>query len=181
MRFLKSILRLFVACATASINYAAKANITITLASLGDGGYRESAGLDNTTNKYMDCLIGGSIRVGTVIADGSISILAYGSHDGGVIMSGGLIGTDETITWGTTPSTSSVEGFNQLKHLATISVDTTDDDNDIEFAGLSLAAAFGGSVPEDWGIVVLNETGVALHATQTNTEIHYQGIKYDSA
>ena len=165
--------------ATGQLNYTAKVNITVTNTSLGDGGYRESAGVQNEVNKFMDVVIGGSILVGVVTADGTISILGYASHDGGLTYSGGLVGTDETITWGTTPSTSSVEGFNQLTHLRTISVDTTDDNNDIEFAGISLAAAFG-VVPEDWGIVVLNETGVALHATGTNNEIHYAGIKYES-
>lgn len=167
--------------ATITPNYASSAAITCTVANLGDGGYRESAGVSNTTNKYMDALVGGSIQVGTVTADGTISVFAYASMDGGTIYSGGLAGTDETITWGTTPSTSSVEGYNNLRLLGVISVDTTDDDNDIEFAGFSVASVFGGVMPEKWGIVVLNETGVALHATGTNNEFHYQGIKYDSA
>lgn len=166
---------------TASPKYAAAAAITVTLASLADGGYRESAGINNTVNKYMDALVGGSIQVATVVADGTISIFAYGSMDAGGIYSGGLVGTDEAITWGTTPASSSVEGYNQLKLLGVISVDTTDDDNDIEFAGFSVAAAFGGVMPEKWGIVVLNESGVALHVTGTNNEIHYQGINYESA
>ena len=166
--------------AEAKPKYAASAAITCTLTSLADGGYRESAGVNNTTNRYMDALVGGSIQVGAVTADGTISVFAYGSADAGGIYSGGLAGTDETITWGTTPASSSVEGFNQLKLLGVISVDTTDDNNDIEFAGFSVAAAFGGVMPEKWGIVVLNETGVALNATGTNNEIHYQGITYES-
>lgn len=167
--------------ATVTPNYASSAAITITLTSLADGGYRESAGVSNTTNKYMDAVIGGSIQVGVVTADGVISLFAYGSADAGGIYSGGLAGTDETITWGTTPASSSVEGFNQLRLLGVVSVDTTDDNNDIEFSGMSVAGAFGGIMPEKWGIVVLNESSIALNATGTNNEVHYQGIKYDSA
>lgn len=167
--------------ATANVAYATSAGITCTVTSLADGGYRESAAVDNGTNLYMDALVSGSIQVGAVAADGTISIFAYGSVDGGTVYSGGLAGTDETITWGTTPSTSSVEGFNNLKLLGVVSVDTTDDNNDIEFGPFSVAAAFGGVLPKSWGIVVLNETGVALHATGTNNTFDYTGITYTSA
>lgn len=167
--------------ATASQNRAAAAAITIDVDSLADGGYRCSAVVDNSANLYLDAQINLSIQVGAVAADGTISIFAYGGADGTTIYDGGLNGADETITWGTTPSTSSVEGFNQLKLLGVISVDTTDDNNDIEAMIGSVAAAFGGVLPARWGIVVLNETGVALHATGTNNAFDYVGIKYDSA
>lgn len=129
----------------------------------------------------MDVQLNCSIQVGTPTADGTISVFAYGSMEGETIYDGGLNGADETITWGTTPSTSSVEGYNQLRHLRTISVDGTDDNNDIEFTIGSIAAAFGGVMPAYWGIVVLNETGAALHATGTNNAFNGVGIKYEDA
>lgn len=169
--------------ATVSVNYAANsAQITITLTSLANGGYRESAAVDNSSNLYVDALVSGSIQVGAVSADGSISIFGYGSVDDGATQySGGLAGTNETITWGTTPSSSSIEGFNNLPLLGVVSVDTTDDNKDIEFAAFSVAAAFGGVLPKSWGVVVLNESSVALHATGTNNTIDYLGIKYTVA
>jgi len=168
--------------ATATINYASTGTaITITMTSLADGGYRESAAVTNATNKYLDALVGGSIQVGAVAADGTIEIYAYASADGGTTYSGGLAGTNETITWGTTPATSSVNGVSQLVLLGVLDVDTTDDNNDIEFGPYSIAAAFGGVLPEDWGLVVGNSTGTAFHATGTNNGLHYSGIKYDSA
>jgi hypothetical protein len=167
--------------ATSSIDYTATGTaLTCTVTSLADDGYRESAAVTNATNKYLSVLIGGSIQVGTVTADGSIKVYAYASADGGTTYSGGLVGTDETITWGTTPSTSSVNGFNNLFLLGIANVDDTDDDNDIEFGPFVLEAAFGGIVPEDWGIVIKNETGVAFHATGTNNTLHYSGIKATS-
>ena len=170
---------------TASINYKSLtsiAAITATLTSLADGGYRESAGVDNATELFIDALVAGSIQVGAVTADGTIKVYAYASMDNGVIYDGGLIGTDETIVWGTTPSTSSVEGFKQLKLLDVISVDTTDDDNDIEFVCKnSVASVYGGVMPLNWGVVILNDTGVAFHATGTSNSLGYQGIKYDNA
>lgn len=167
--------------ATTSLNTAAAAGITADLTSLADAGYRESAAIDNSSNLYVDAQVSGSIQVGAVSADGQILIYAYGSIDGGTVYSGGLAGTDETVTWGTTPSSSSVNGFSQLKLLAVIDVDTTDDDNDIEFLTGSVAAAFGGVMPDSWGIVIKNDTGIALHATGTNNTLDYVGIKYDTA
>lgn len=167
--------------ATTSLNTAGSAAITITVTSLADGGYRESASVDNSTNLYIDAHVAVSLQVGAVAADGAINIFGYGSMDGGTIYSGGLIGTDETITWGTTPATSSVEGFNNIPLLGVLSVDTTDDDNDIEGGPFALAPAFGGVMPDHWGIVVNNETGAAFHATGTNNAAKYAGIKYDTA
>lgn len=168
--------------ATTSLNIAAEAAITITLTSLADGGYRESAAVDNSSNLYLDAMVQGSIQVGAVAADGVINVFGYGSIDAAnAIYSGGLAGTDETITWGTTPSTSSVEGFNNIPLLGVVSVDTTDDNNDIEFGALSVAAGFGGVMPESWGVVINNETGTGLHATGSNNVVEYAGIKYDSA
>ena len=168
--------------ATANVAYATSASITCTVTSLADGGYRESAAIDNTTNLYMDALITGSIALnGTLTGDGTINIFAYGSIDGGTVYSGGLAGTDETITWGTTPSTSSVEGFNNLKLIGVVSTDDTDDGNDIEFGPFSVAAAFGGVLPKSWGIVVENQTNAAFDATGTNNTFDYVGVTYTSA
>lgn len=162
-----------------NVTYATSAGITCTLTSLGDGGYRESAAVDNTTNLYMDALVTGSVKLNaTITADGTISIFAYGSIDGGTVYSGGLIGTNETITWGTTPSTSSVQGYNQLKLIGVASTDATDDANDIEFGPFAVAPSFGGVLPKSWGIVVLNETGAAFDATGANNTLDYVGITY---
>lgn len=168
--------------ATINLSYASSTAITITLTSLGDGGYRESTAVDNTTNLYMDALVGGSIAMNaTISADGSFTVYAYGSWDGGTNYTGGLAGTDETITWGTTPSTSSVEGYKNLMVLGVVNVDTTDDGNDIEFGPFGVAQAFGGVLPPKWGIVILNNTGAAFDATGTNNAVKYSGIEYTSA
>lgn len=167
--------------ATFTSNYDTNNTITCTLTSLGDGGYRESAVVTNATDKFVDASVGGSIQVGTVTVRGLISIYAYASTDDGTTYSGGLAGTNETITWGTTPSSSSVNGYSQLVRLHSIDVDATDDNNDIEFTcPVSIAEAFG-FMPQKWGIVVHNETGVALHATGTNNKVVFNGLKYDSA
>lgn len=165
---------------TTTLNSSAAQTVTITLTSLGDGAWRQSAVVDNdVTNKFLDALVGGSIQVGAVTADGTIDVYAYGSYDD-TNFSGGVGSTDQAITWGTTGSTS-VEGFRQLMLLGQIVVDTTDDNNDILFGPFSVAEVFGGLLPTKWGIVIENNTGVALNATGTNNEVQFTGLKLDNA
>ena len=167
--------------ATSKVAYASTGTaITITLPSLADGAYRESTAITNAANLYIDALVGASIQVGAVGADGTIEVYAYASADGGTTYSGGLDGSDAAVTWGTTHSTS-VNGFSQLVLLGVIDVDTTDDNNDLECGPYSIASAFGGVLPEDWGLVIKNDTGTAFHATGTNNSVHYSGIQYTSS
>ena len=163
--------------ATATINYTAAASVTITLTSLADAGFRESTAIDNSSSKYMDALVGGKIQIGAPSADGTIAIYAYGSYDG-TEYTAGLTGSDGTVTWGTTGSTG-LDGANNLPLLGVISVDATDDNDDARWGPFSVAQAFGGVLPTKWGIVVKNSTGASLHATGTNNECQFMGIKYD--
>lgn len=165
--------------ATVTTNYTAAASLTLTVTSLADGGYRESTAVDNSTNKYVDALVGGKIQIGAPGADGTIAIYAYGSYDG-TEYTAGVTGTDGTITWGTTGSTG-LDGFNNLPLLGVVSVDATDDNDDCRWGPFSVAQAFGGVLPTKWGVVVKNSTGASLHATGTNNECQFQGIKFDVA
>lgn len=165
--------------ATANIAYAAAASVTITVTSLADGGYRESTAVDNSSNKYVDALVGGKVQIGAVGADGTFSIFAYGSYDG-TEYTAGVTGSDGTITWGTT-GTTGVDGYLNLPLLGVVSVDTTDDNDDVRWGPFSVAQAFGGVLPTKWGVIIKNSTGTAFHATGTNNECQFQGITYTIA
>lgn len=166
--------------AVATITYSSANTVTITLTSLADAGWRESTALNNNSStNYVDCLVGGKIQIGAVGADGTIEIYAYGSYDG-TEYTAGLTGSDGTITWGTTGSTG-VDSYFNLPLLGTVIVDTTDDNDDVRWGPFSIAAAFGGSVPPKWGVVVRNRTGTAFHATGTNNECQYTGVTYTVA
>jgi hypothetical protein len=164
---------------TVTTNYDTTGTVTITLASLANGAYQCSEVKDNTTDKYVDIVVGGSIQIGAPTADGTIEIYAYGSYDG-TTYTGGVPGTNTTITWGTTGATS-VHGYSQLKLLQVLDVDDTDDNKDVIWGPVGIAQAFGGVLPIKWGLVIRNVTGVILHATGTNNEVQYMGIKYDYA
>jgi len=148
---------------------------------LADGGYHSSAALNNNSStNYVDCLVGGAVRVGTLGATGgSISIYAYASYDG-TEYTGGLDGADANITWGTTPSSSFVDGFQALPLLGVIGTENADDDKVIRWGPFSIAQAFGGTVPPKWGVVIRNSTGASFHATQTGAECQYTGVTFTS-
>lgn len=162
-----------------TITYSTNKTVTITPASLADGGFRESTAVNNdSSTNYIDCLVGGLVRLGTVSADGTIAIYAYGSYDG-TEYTAGVSGTDGTITWGTT-GRSGVESAANLILLGIASTDSTDSNDYVTWGPFSIAQAFGGSVPPKWGIVLKNSSGAALHATQTSSECVYTGVTYTS-
>ena len=163
--------------ATSSISYTA-GTITITYASLANAGWQQSTAVDNTTALYTDALVGGKCVLGTTIAaDGQLEFYAYASYDGTTYnpVPGS---TDATITWGTNCS---ALGYQDLKFLGVARVDDTDDDDTVEWGPFPIAAAFGGTMPQKWGIVMKNSTGVTMAATQTGAEAKYVGIKMTSA
>jgi len=165
--------------AEAKIKYGSTTAIAITSADGNvDGAFCSSALVDNATNLFIDALVGGSIQVGTMAADGYIHVYAVGSWDG-TEFTAGVDAGDADITWGTTGNTH-VEGYKDIVLLASISVDTTDDNNDIVIGPLSVKDAFG-SMPMEWAIVIENDTGATFHATGTNNHLEYTGITFNSA
>jgi len=161
--------------ATGKLTYSAAQSITITQTSLGSGSYRESTAVDNGTNRFIDAQVGGITQLGAVGADGTIDIFAYGTYDG-TNYTAGMTGSDAAITWGTNTS---VDGFLDLRFLGSVAVDNTDDNDDRKWGPFSVAAAFGGALPSKWGIVIRNNTDIALHATGTNNEVQYIGVTVD--
>lgn len=161
--------------ATLTINYAGASGtaITWTLTSLANGSWRESSSVDNTTNKYVDALVGGSVQTGTTpTANTNIDIYVYGQYDGSAEFTAGATGSDAAYT---------ADGEETLlRHIGSITVDATSD-QDYEWGPWSVATAFGGVMPQRWGLVAENNTGSTLNATGTNNETVYTGIKYDVA
>lgn len=147
--------------------YGTSTQMTITLASLANASLRESDAVDNSTDLFLDALVGGKITTGTSpTANRTIVIYAYGSVDGGTTFTGGAGGSDAAYSDG--------EQVN-MRVLAVISTDNTSD-RTYEFGPVSVARVFGGHLPEHWGIVVENNTGASLNATGSNHEIRYQGV-----
>lgn len=153
------------------------ATITCTLTSLGSASWRQSAEVDNSTNKYIDAMVGGQVQAGALSADGTMDVYAYGTWDG-TSYTGGVGNTDQAITWGTTGSTS-VYGYQNLPLIKSVAIASTDDNEVINWGPYAVAPCFGGVMPTKWGIVIKNNTNTAFGTTTSS--IVYQGIKFESA
>jgi hypothetical protein len=167
--------------ATATINYASPATITISPASLASSSDftagRESDAVDNTTNKYIDALVSGKVTVGTTpTVNTTINVYVYAQHDDTPTYQDVFDGTDsaETVT-----SSGVLSGVVRL--LGALNVSATTSDRTYYLAPTSVAQLFGGILPKRWGLFVAHNTGVNLNATGGNHEFKFVGIKYDVA
>ena len=142
--------------------------ITITLNGLADNGSRASTAITNAVNLFLDVLVQLKINtanVGAPAGEKNVLVWAFGSADNGITYSGGATGTDAAY--------GGVAGqlIDNAKLLGIVSVDAQ---NEVfESDCFSIASAFGGVVPEKWGIIVTNQIGQALGA---NSVAFYQGI-----
>jgi hypothetical protein len=151
------------------IAYGSSSAVTITLASLAAGSTllagRGSDAIDNSTNLYLDYLAGGKITTGTTPTAGTIEVWAYGLIDDTPtypdVFDG--VGSAETVTSADIKRAA-------LKLLASIPTDTTSN-RTYWFGPVSIAAAFGGSVPKKFGFFVTHSTVAALNATAGNHAI----------
>jgi len=166
---------------TSTIAYTAAATITISPASLASSATfvagREATAVSNSSNLFVDALLSGQITVGTTpTIDTQIEIWVFAARNETPTWPDVMDGTDSAETW------SSVGVRNgAARRVAVLNVDSTTSDRAYEFSGISIAEAFGGTMPDDWSAWVTHNTGVALNATGGNHVMEYIGIKYDSA
>jgi hypothetical protein len=143
-------------------------SITCTITSLTNNSARSSAAIDNTTNLYLDALV--SVKVKTAgsstSAAGAVNIYAYGTTDGGTTYGGGesSMGTNAAVTLTSPPNIVLIGVINANANSTTY-----------VRSGMSIAAAFGGILPDHWGIVVENKTGATLDGSTGSA--NYQGIQ----
>lgn len=143
--------------------------ITITLASLASGSARASTAVDNSSNVFEDALVSLKIKSGAsgVSASGSVLVYAYGTTDGGTTYTDGATGSDAAITLTVPPNAILIGVINVVANGTTY------------YGGpFSVANAFGGKLPDHWGIIVANNTGSALDSTEGNHAKTYQGVEH---
>ena len=160
--------------ATIKTQYGTEAQaITITLASLAAsvvGVGRESTFISNLTDLFLDVLVVLRIKTGAVTptSEKKVYVFAWGSVNVATpIYPDTVTGVDAGITLNNA-------GVTQLKLIgvieATVAVTTYTSEP------LSIAQAFGGIMPERWGIVVINSTGQTFDATEANFSKQFQGV-----
>lgn len=153
--------------ADVKIEYGASLTLTIALASLATSSSRtagmESTAINNSSNKYLDYLVGGKITTGGGPTDGKqIDIWVYATVNDTPLYPDVLDGTgsQETIT------SSSV--LNSGLVLARIIGTTSSGNVTYWCAPFSVASLFGGRCPQRWGLWIAHDTGVALHSSSAN-------------
>ncbi len=141
--------------------------ITITISGLADDAKRESTAVDNSVNCFLDALVQVKIATNTVAdstGDKSVYVYTYGTTDDGVTYSGNASGSD--AAFGADPQ--------HLSNCKLIGMIYTPTQNQIYESDLiSVASAFGGVLPQRWGIIVHNRTGQTLKSSDCSA--FYQG------
>lgn len=148
--------------ATVNVAYAAAASITITLDSLASSttAGRESSVVDNTTNKYLDALV--TLKI-------VYPNLAPANHKGIYVFAYGFDGTDYTYpVAGAGDAAVTLDDITTTAYqLPQIGFVPAVQNKTLKSRPFSVAAAFGGVLPQKWGIVALNYSGQTLSTACT--------------
>lgn len=167
--------------ATLSLDYSSNTTITMDLDGLASSASwvagRESSEIDNTTNKYIDALVQGKVKVGTTpTANTSINIYVWGANTSLATTAIDVLdGTDSAETL-----TNTGVLYSALRLAHPISVIATTSDIVYNVAPFSVRQIFG-EMPKFWGLFVAHNCGAALHATDNTNMFSYVGVKYASA
>lgn len=140
---------------------------TVTLASLASGSARQSTVIDNSSNLYQDALVLLKIKSGAsgVSATGVVNVYAFATVDGGTSYSENAGASDAAITLTSPPNVRLIGQMNVVGNATTY------------YSPLfSVASAFGGILPEKWGIIIQNQTGASLDSTEGNHAKLYEGV-----
>lgn len=130
--------------------------------------------VDNTSALYDDVLLSGSFKVGTSpTVNAQIDVWIVPAQDGGttypdVITSGG----NAAKTW-----TSENVRNSAAKLLKSILIDATTG-RVYAFSNESVAALFGGVLPQKFVVFVTHNTGVALDASSSGGQMNQLGVQY---
>jgi len=97
--------------------------------------------------------------------DKNVLVYAYSSADSGVTYSGGATGSDDSY------GDSAGQSVENCAMLGILSINAASET--FESDVFSVASAFGGVLPERWGIIVKNQTGQTLGS---GCAAFYQGV-----
>jgi hypothetical protein len=169
--------------ATTTVNYSSNTAITFDVSSLGTSSTflagRESTQIDNTTNKYLDCIvtcdgINGHASTAPTVGQ-QIVLYAWGSDVSlATTPIDVLDGTDSAETLG------HASVLNSLAFVAAPTVTVATANLKYWIMPFSIASLFGGVMPKFWGLYLAHNHTGALAASQSGIW-SYAGIKYDVA
>ena len=144
------------------------ATLTFTLNGLSNGATRYSTFVSSTSTAthFVDALVTASCYIATApTSDQAVHFYAYGTVDGGTTFTDNVDGTDAALTTGT----------RNARSLGILSMTSP---NVVMRGGpWSIAQAFGGVLPQRWGVIAVNSTGTYLSNANANAnEVKYQHV-----
>ncbi len=142
--------------------------ITCTVGNSGSGTAsqhgRISAAIDNSSDVFQEVFLQGKIKTGTSPSgDKQFVIYALGSADGG---------SNYTDGYSIGDADSSVL-VNTARSVINVPAPTTA--TTYPFGPIAVSPAFGGEMPDHWGIFVFNDDGVTTSTTNGDHAFWYQG------
>jgi hypothetical protein len=132
---------------------------------------RQSNEVDNAIDDAVDVLLGGTVATtGTPQANTVIELWIWSSFDGGTTRTCGAGAADANFA----PATI---GSKYLMALALAITQTDTTARTYTFGAISIARLFGGTMPETWGVYVVQNTTTTLGATSlTYTPVKYENV-----
>lgn len=147
--------------------WASSASLTVTINSLASSQTvgRASTVVDNSTDLALDALLAGTfvLAAGSPANDKCVYVYGYGSIDAGSNYTESVTGSDASFT---------INNPTNLRLITAVATPTGG--GTYKFGPVSVAAAFGGTLPQRWGIVVVNYSGLALAAS--GNAVSYQEL-----
>lgn len=123
--------------------------------------------IDNSSNTFIDALVFLKYRVSgsSPTTPKAVNVWLFGTADGGTTYTENAGASDAAITLTSPPN---------ALWLGSLNCPTA---STSYYGGpWSVKSAFGGSMPQLWGIIVENQTGVAADSTGGNFAAFYQGV-----
>lgn len=131
----------------------------------------QSAAVDNTTDKFLDVMVYFVLDFANTAPASSRGVFVYAYSGIGTVYTNPASGSEGSITL---PDVTT----NQLSLRPLGFIPYVTQDEVVESPHFSIAQAFGGVMPQKWGVVLVNHSGAAL-ASSGNTAKYY-GIKATS-
>jgi hypothetical protein len=135
------------------------------LLTLANNASWQMSAQDNSTALWLDALVQLKVTIATVTGTPLVWIYAYGSADG-TTYPDGVTGTDGAYT---------LLSPTNLRPIGSINTPTASGTYTSEPIGV--AAAFGGTLPTKWGIIVQNLSGGTWAGTTANFSLVVCGVQ----
>lgn len=160
-----------------NITYDTADTLTITsFDSLAADGWCVSTQVDNTSDLFVDFLVGGlAVTSATPVAGDTVDIYAVAVYSDTATDVGGAVDTTGAI--GATAEVLTIETefiSENLRFLMSISTDKTSAEQ-YHWGPVSVASAFSGVLPKKWAIVMHNNTS---ETSGTGNTLKGYGITY---